>query len=209
MNVTFVPNPPIAIHKVLLHVCCAPCSSAIVECLLNNGIRPTLFFYNPNIFPQEEYLRRKAEVVRYAAAQQLELIDRDGAYDDWRAAVAGYEHDPERGRRCIRCFEIRLRETAHYAAEHGFELFATTLATSRWKSVEQIMHAGRLAEQAYPGTTFWAENWRKGGLQERRSELIRLYDFYNQDYCGCEFSITSYKRNCQHRKKVVNNKSEQ
>ena len=102
--------------------------------------------------------------------------------------VCGLEDQPERGLRCQQCFTLRLTVAARKAAELGLRHFATTLASSRWKSLEQIERAGHQAEEAVPGTTFWAQNWRKGGLQERRNQLLREYDFYNQLYCGCEFS---------------------
>jgi hypothetical protein len=110
------------------------------------------------------------------------------------------EDEPERGRRCEQCFTLRLTETAKKAQELGIRYFATTLASSRWKSLEQINRAGHLAEEivaesnlspltSHPSPLFWAQNWRKGGLQERRNQLLREYDFYNQQYCGCEFSM--------------------
>ena len=101
----------------------------------------------------------------------------------------GMEDEPERGGRCLQCFTLRLSETARYAAEHGFTLFTTTLASSRWKSLDQINLAGRRAAALYPGTIFWEQNWRKGGLQDRRNQLLKEHDFYNQQYCGCEFSM--------------------
>lgn len=181
--------PPHGEQKVLLHSCCAPCSSAIIECLLANEIRPTIYFFNPNIFPREEYEHRKTEAVRYVEALGLEFVDADYDHEQWLCQMKGLENEPERGRRCLQCFTSRLSETARYASIHGFSLFTTTLASSRWKSLDQINAAGRLAASHYPGVTFWEQNWRKGGLQERRNELLRTYDFYNQQYCGCEFSI--------------------
>ena len=156
--------------KVLLHSCCAPCSSAIIECLLANGIR-------------------KAEAIRYVKALGLDFIDGDYDYQLWRSSMSGMEDEPERGGRCLQCFTLRLTETARYAAEHGFTLFTTTLASSRWKSLDQINLAGRRAAALYPGTIFWEQNWRKGGLQDRRNQLLKEHDFYNQQYCGCEFSM--------------------
>ena len=175
--------------KVLLHSCCAPCSSAIIECLLANNIRPTVFYYNPNIYPQAEYDIRKAEAIRYVKALGLDFIDGDYDYQLWRSFMSGMEDEPERGGRCLQCFTLRLSETARYAAEHGFTLFTTTLASSRWKSLDQINLAGRRAAALYPGTIFWEQHWRKGGLQARRNQLLKEYDFYNQQYCGCEFSM--------------------
>lgn len=176
-------------NKVLLHSCCAPCSSAIIECLLENSIRPTVFYCNPNIYPQEEYEIRKAEAIRYVQALELDFIDADYNYTRWRNAIQGMENEPERGGRCLRCFILRLTETARYASEHGFSVFTTTLASSRWKSLGQINEAGRHAAALYPNTIFWEQNWRKGGLQDRRNQLLQEYEFYNQQYCGCEFSM--------------------
>ena len=181
-------TPPDGSGRVLLHSCCAPCSSAIIECMLANGLRPTVFYFNPNIFPREEYEIRKQEAVRFVTAQGLDFVDADYDYDHWKACMAGLEGEPERGTRCLRCFTLRLTETARYASEHGFTLFTTTLASSRWKSLEQINEAGRLAASRYPGTVFWEQNWRKGGLQDRRNQLLKEYGFYNQQYCGCEVS---------------------
>ena len=175
--------------KVLLHTCCAPCSSAIVECLLKHGIRPTIFYCNPNIYPLDEYLKRKNECSRYAESLGLEIVDSDYDHDGWLGCVKGLEEEPERGGRCLKCFRMRLRKTAVYARDHGFKVITTTLASSRWKSLEQIEAAGLDACGDIPEVTFWAQNWRKGGLSERRLAIIKEMDFYNQTYCGCEFSI--------------------
>ena len=177
---------PEGLHEVLLHACCAPCSSAIVEWLMANGVRPTIFYYNPNIWPREEYEIRKQESKRHAEGLGIRWIDGDYNHETWRGYVCGLEDQPERGARCELCFTLRLRATALKAKELGIRYFATTLASSRWKSLEQINCAGQAAE--VEGTTFWPQNWRKGGLQERRNQLLKEYGFYNQQYCGCEFS---------------------
>ena len=161
--------------KVLLHACCAPCSSAIVEWLVQHDIRPTIFYYNPNIFPREEYEIRKQESKRHAESLGLTWIDGDYDHEQWRQDVCGLENEPERGRRCERCFALRLTVAARKAKELGLKYFTTTLASHQ-------------AEQAVEGTVFWAQNWRKGGLYERRNQLLKEYAFYNQQYCGCEFS---------------------
>ncbi len=181
------------IDRVLLHACCAPCSSAIVEWMLNNGVRPTIFYYNPNIFPLEEYEIRKQESKRHAESLGIRWIDGDYDHDGWLSGICGLEQEPERGRRCELCFTLRLTAAARKARELGIEWFTTTLASSRWKSLEQINRAGLVAEQSVPGTRFWARNWRKGGLQERRNQLLKEYGFYNQQYCGCEFSMQNGK----------------
>ena len=179
---------PDGLHEVLLHACCAPCSSAIVEWMLANGVRPTIFYYNPNIYPHEEYEIRKNESKRHAESLGIQWIDGDYDHEGWLRDICGMEAEPERGRRCEQCFTLRLTRAAQEARKQGLRYFTTTLASSRWKSLEQINRAGHLAEQTVEGTTFWDQNWRKGGLQERRNQLLREYQFYNQQYCGCEFS---------------------
>jgi predicted adenine nucleotide alpha hydrolase (AANH) superfamily ATPase len=184
-------NIPMGQTEVLLHTCCAPCSSAIIECLLNNGIRPVIYYCNPNIYPLEEYLVRKEECTRYAKALGLDIIDDDYDHEAWLEAVKGLENEPERGGRCLKCFKLRLLRTAEYARDNGFKVITTTLASSRWKSLEQINEAGEWACAQVPDVIWWDRNWRKGGLQERRLQIIKEYDFYNQLYCGCEFSNKS------------------
>lgn len=175
----------------LLHTCCAPCSAAIIEWLLANDIQPTLYYYNPNIFPRKEYDIRKAECTRYAHALGLEIIDGDYNHEDWCWKMQGLENEPERGKRCLECFRMRLLPTAQLAKKLGFPRFATTLASSRWKSLDQIAEAGHWAANQVGEVEFWEKNWRKGGLSERRRILLAENGFYNQQYCGCEFSMHS------------------
>ena len=185
---TFVAETELTMEKVLLHACCAPCSSAIVEWLLAHDYTPTIFYYNPNIYPLEEYEIRKNESKRHAESLGISWIDGDYDHEGWRCAVQGLENEPERGKRCAMCFRLRLLEAAKKAKELQIPLFATTLASSRWKNLEQINAAGVWAAEQVGDVTFWAQNWRKGGLQERRNELLKQYGFYNQLYCGCEYS---------------------
>jgi predicted adenine nucleotide alpha hydrolase (AANH) superfamily ATPase len=175
--------------RVLLHACCAPCSSAIVEWLVDHHIEPVIFYYNPNIFPREEYEIRKNESKRHADSLGLRWIDGDYDHQSWLGCVHGLEGEPECGHRCEQCFTLRLTAAAKKAKELNIKYFATTLASSRWKSLEQIERAGQAAQYAVEGTSFWAQNWRKGGLYERRNQLLKEYQFYNQQYCGCEFSM--------------------
>lgn len=174
--------------KVLLHACCAPCSSAIVECLMKNGIRPVIFYSNSNIYPFEEYGHRLNECLRYAKKWGLEIVEDQYDHDAWENCAAGLENEPERGGRCLKCFKFRLLRAAEYASAHGFEVLTTTLASSRWKSLDQVNEAGRWACAQVQGVTWWDQNWRKGGLQERRNQIIKEENFYNQLYCGCEYS---------------------
>ena len=182
---------PMGETTVLLHTCCAPCSSAIIEALLQNGITPIIYYCNPNIYPQEEYEIRKNECTRYAQSLGLEIVDADYDHDNWLAEMKGLECEPERGGRCLKCFKLRLLRTAQYAAQRGIKVITTTLASSRWKSLDQINEAGHWAvKDISPDVIWWDQNWRKGGLQERRLQIIKEYDFYNQLYCGCEFSMS-------------------
>lgn len=156
-----------------LHTVCAPPSSITI---LTSS-------------PREEYEIRKQESKRHAESLGLQWIDGDYDHEQWQHDICGLEHEPERGRRCEQCFTLRLIASARKAQELNMTWFTTTLASSRWKSIEQITRAGQAAEAAVPGTHFWAQNWRKGGLYERRNQLLREYNFYNQQYCGCEFSM--------------------
>ena len=181
---------PMGETRVLLHTCCAPCSSAIIEALIQNGITPVIYYCNPNIYPQEEYEIRKNECTRYAESLGLEIIDADYDHENWLEAIKGLEDEPERGGRCLKCFKLRLLRTAEYARQRGIKVITTTLASSRWKSLDQIDEAGLWAcGQVSGDVIWWDRNWRKGGLQERRLQIIKEYDFYNQLYCGCEFSM--------------------
>ena len=156
--------------------------------MLAVGIRPTLFYFNPNIYPQTEYDLRKTELTRYAHSQRIELIVGEYDHENWLREIAGMEHETERGARCLQCFKMRMLATARLANERGFTHFAASLASSRWKSLDQIAQAGHWAAAQYDGVAFLEKNWRKDGLSERRNELLRENGFYNQQYCGCEFS---------------------
>lgn len=191
---------PMGEKTVLLHTCCAPCSSAIIECLLQNGITPVIYYCNPNIYPQQEYEIRKNECTRYAESLGLEIVDADYDHQAWLETVRGLENEPERGGRCMECFKMRLLRTAGYARSRGIKVITTTLASSRWKSLDQINAAGLwaceqikssavMSSEVETSLIWWVQNWRKNGLQERRQQIIKEYDFYNQRYCGCEFSM--------------------
>ena len=191
--------------RLLLHSCCAPCSGAIVEALVeayraagrNPAEEMAIFWSNSNIYDKAEYEKRRGEILRYAGLFGIEVIDDDYDHAAWTEQVArGREDAPERGPRCLECFAFRLMRAARYAAENGFGTLTTTLASSRWKSLEQVDEAGRRAcahssGRVADGQTvqWWCRNWRKGGLQPRRGEIIREQNFYNQTFCGCEYSL--------------------
>ncbi len=175
--------------SLLLHSCCAPCSSAILEWLKEKNVTTTVFFYNPNIFPDEEYLKRKEELVRFCRQEKIRYIEGDYDHLLWREAVIGLENEPERGLRCLACFKHRLTATALCARQNNIKAFTTTLAGSRWKRQDQIDEAAFFAIEKVPEVEYFQMNWRKGGLQERRTILLKQHNFYNQQYCGCEFSM--------------------
>lgn len=177
----------------MLHACCAPCSGAIVEYLLSQGIVPTIYYSNSNIYPSEEFDIRRNECCRYAAGKGVEIVVDEYDHEEWRQVVVGLENEPERGARCTECFRYRLVRAAKYAQEHGYDWLTTSLASSRWKSIEQVNAAGEYACSLFPGVRWWPKNWRKGGLQLRRTAIIKEEIFYNQIYCGCEFSMYRLK----------------
>ena len=153
------------------------------------GVEPHLFFYNPNIHSNEEYERRKAELVRYAAKVGVAVTDGDYDLDHWLALVKGHETDPERGLRCSICFDMRLQKTAEFAVANGFSAFATTISISRWKDFDQVCRAGRAVAARFPSLTYWDCNWRKKNGSQRMQELTHQEQFYRQNYCGCLFSL--------------------
>lgn len=191
----FVMVPLREINHVLLHSCCAPCSSAVLEWMQDHAMTPVIFYSNSNIYPEQEYEIRKNEIVKYAAKLGIRLIEDPYDHTAWQQAVMGLEDEPERGLRCKRCFEFRLERAARKAAELNIRLYTTTLAGSRWKRQDQIDAAGERAQmivnhENHPEEVeYWAMNWRKGGLQDRRNALLKQEGFYNQIYCGCEYSI--------------------
>jgi epoxyqueuosine reductase len=177
--------------RILLHACCAPCSGAIVECLKGLGLEPVIFYSNSNIWPAEEYRKREEECRRYARECGIGFEEDEYDHDAWSVVARGLENAPERGERCLECFRFRLGRAAAYAHEHGFRILATTLASSRWKDLTQVNAAGEEACAPYDDVRWWAQNWRKGGLQERRGQIIKERNFYNQLYCGCEYGDMS------------------
>lgn len=182
------------VNRLLLHSCCAPCSGGILETLLESGIEVTLYFCNPNIHPQDEYQKRMQEQKTFADKIGVAFVDGDRDPAPWFRTVSGLEEEAERGRRCSVCFQMRLAATADYAARHGFEVFATALGISRWKNLEQVNEAGRIAAEGYPGVRFLPINWRKGGGAQRMIEVSRREGFYHQQYCGCVFSLRDSNR---------------
>lgn len=178
------------VPRLLLHSCCAPCSNYVLE-YLSNYFSITVFYYNPNIFPESEYTKRICE-------QQM-LIDRltvkypvmfvAGPYDSERffQMAKGLEHVKEGGVRCHKCYELRLRETARMAKNAEFDYFTTTLSISPLKKADKLNEIGRRLGDEY-GVPYLLSDFKKKNGYKRSIELSREYGLYRQDYCGCVFS---------------------
>jgi epoxyqueuosine reductase len=173
----------------LLHACCAPCAGGVLEALLDAAVAVTVWFDNSNIHPRSEYERRLDEMCRFARRLGVPLLCADYAPSTWLAAMKDLEDCPERGERCDHCFRWRLESSAGLAARLGISAFATTLGISRWKNLDQVNAAGRAAAVMQSGVFFLPINWRKGGGAQRMVEVARREGFYQQEYCGCRFSL--------------------
>ena len=180
--------------KLLLHSCCAPCAGDIMDQLRLSEIDYTIYFYNPNIHPIQEYEIRKNENKRFADKFNIPFVDADYDKDNWFERVKGLEWEPERGKRCTACFDMRFERTALYAAEHGFYLISSTLGISRWKDMNQINGCGLRAAERYGQMEYWTFNWRKQGGAERMYQLAKKENFYKQEYCGCVYSLRDTNR---------------
>lgn len=185
---------PYAAKKLLMHSCCAPCAGEIMEAVAASNIDTTIYFYNPNIHPKEEYEIRKDENIRFAKKLGFSFIDADYDKDYWFERVKGYEDAPERGDRCTICFDMRFERSALYAHENNFDIFTTTLGISRWKDLNQINNSGLRAANRYNKLNFWDFNWRKQGGSSRMLEISKKENFYKQEYCGCVYSLRDTNR---------------
>ena len=190
--------------RLLLHTCCAPCSGEVMEALMASGIDFTLYFYNPNIHPLQEYLIRKQENLTFAEKHGIPFIDADYDKDNWFQRVEGLANEPERGQRCTVCFDMRFERTALHAHENGFPVITSSLGISRWKDMNQINAAGERAAGRYPNLLYWTYNWRKNGGAERMYSIAKRENFYQQEYCGCVYSLrdTNAWRQTNHRSRV-------
>lgn len=190
-------NPP----HLLLHSCCAPCSSYTLE-YLSQHFQITLFYYNPNIYPPEEYRRRAKEqqalLNALPLARPVTYLEGDYCPETFYAAAKGYEKEPEGGERCTRCYKLRLHEAAAKAAEIGADYFTTTLTISPHKDAHRLNAIGEGFAKQF-GVAFLPSDFKKKNGFKRSIELSREYGLYRQDYCGCLFSQNS--RNFQEQEK--------
>ena len=174
----------------LLHSCCAPCSSYVLE-YLSRYFYITVFYYNPNIYPPEEYDTRGKEQKRLVSQMPVSLPVQvaEGAYEPelFFETVRGMEQLPEGGERCFRCYELRMRKAAEYAADHGFDYFTTTLTISPLKNAGKLNEIGlKLAEET--GVPYLVSDFKKKNGYKRSIELSAEYELYRQNYCGCVYS---------------------
>lgn len=175
--------------RLLLHACCGPCSSAVLE-QLAACFDITILYYNPNIWPRQEYRRRADELARFVAALGLANVQlAEDEYDPaaFYAAAAGLEAEPERGARCTACYRLRMERAAARAAREGFDWFCTTLSISPHKDAVRINAIGRQLEAQY-GVRHLPNDFKKKNGYKRSLELSAQYGLYRQDYCGCRFS---------------------
>lgn len=177
------------VPKLLLHSCCAPCSSAVIE-KLKNYFDITVLYYNPNIEPHEEYLKRKEEqklfLTKIESPNSIDFIDADYDNEDYKKAIIGHEDDKERGPRCYICYEYRMAYTKRKASEQGYEYFGTTLSVSPYKLSKWINEIGLRLED--DSTKFLVSDFKKREGYKRSIELSKEFNLYRQDYCGCIYS---------------------
>ncbi|WP_270644370.1 epoxyqueuosine reductase QueH [Merdimonas faecis] len=183
------------VPSLLLHSCCAPCSSYVLE-YLGQYFNITVFYYNPDIFPESEYTKRILEQqtligqmrVKYPVSFIAGSYDKDRFYE----MAKGLEHVKEGGERCLKCYELRLRESAWIAKSGGFDYFTTTLSISPMKNAARLNEIGLRLQEEY-GVNYLISNFKKKNGYKRSIELSKEYGLYRQDYCGCEFSVRGGK----------------
>jgi len=189
------------VPSLLLHVCCAPCSSSVLE-RLGEVFRITCFFYNPNITEEKEYQKRLLELKRFVGCikTKYEISVLEGRYQpcEFFEISKGLEYEKERGRRCYLCYQLRLEETAKIAEENDFDFFATTLTLSPYKDSNAVNEIGTKLNEKYSSTYLYSDFKKRDGYK-RSIELSRKYQLYRQDYCGCIYSKRDQR---EHLKKI-------
>lgn len=171
----------------------------VYEMVERHGLDVTIFFYNPNIHPREEYEVRKSENKRFAEELGVPFVDLDYDPDEWHERAVGMEWSPERGARCTMCFDMRHDRTALYAHENGFTHITTTNAASRWKDKEQINTSGLRTAAKYGGVEWWVHDWQTDSMTHHKYQIAAKQRFYKQEYCGCWMSLrdTNTYRKCK------------
>lgn len=181
--------------RILLHSCCAPCSSHCIS-VLTDFFDITVLYYNPNIEPYEEYLRRKEEEIKfiseYPHKNRIDLIDCDYDNEKFKEMAKGLESLPEGGARCVKCYFLRLEKTALMAKENGYDFFGTTLTVSPYKNSNKLNEIGKKLEEKY-GVAYLYSDFKKKNGYKHSIELAKEYNLYRQDYCGCIYSLEERK----------------
>lgn len=177
--------------KILLHSCCAPCSSQVIT-LLTEYFDITILYYNPNIYPKDEYIKRKEEQIKLINEiehkNKIDIIDCDYENNIYENTIKGLENEPEGGKRCLKCYEIRLMKACRYAKENNFDYFTTTLTISPLKNSQIINNIGHNLEQKY-GVKYLYSDFKKKEGYKRSIILSNEYKLYRQNYCGCKYSL--------------------
>ncbi|MFC1651708.1 epoxyqueuosine reductase QueH [Patescibacteria group bacterium] len=172
--------------KLLLHICCAPCAGNILK-ELEEEFDLTVYFYNPNLDSKEEHQKRLFEAEKYCEKLEVDFIKSSYDHKKWLKIVKGLENEPEGGKRCKKCFEMRLKEVARFAKENDFNYFSTTLTVSPYKSVGVISPIGKMMANKF-GVKFLDRDFAKKDGFKKSLEVSKKEEFYRQNYCGCEFS---------------------
>lgn len=176
--------------NILLHSCCAPCSSYVIE-YLSPYFNITILYYNPNISPKEEYLKRKEEQIKLIntipTKNKVSIIDCDYDNNLYEEVIKGLETEPERGKRCTKCFNLRLEKTAKIAKENNFDYFGTTLTVSPYKNSKLLNEIGYELQNKY-NINWLPSDFKKNNGYKRSIELSKTYNLYRQNYCGCKYS---------------------
>lgn len=173
--------------KLLFHVCCAPCSGLLSR-QLKNDFDLTVYFDNPNIWPEEEFSKRAQEAEKYFSSEGVEFILADRSHDDWQKLAQHLAAEPEKGKRCKLCYHDRLRQTAEYAARHGFDCFTTSLLISPWKDDQVLRNLGLALAKKY-GLKFLSDDFQAEDGYNKSRCFAKEQGFYRQKYCGCEYSL--------------------
>lgn len=178
------------VPSLLLHSCCAPCSSYVIG-YLSNYFNITVFYYNPNIYPEKEYVKRVEEekdfIARFKTKYKVDFIEGNYAAEKFYSSVKGFENEKEGGERCFRCYELRLIESAIVAKNKGCDYFTTTLSVSPYKNAQKLNEIGERVGNEYDVKYLYSDFKKKNGYK-RSIELSKEYNLYRQDYCGCVFS---------------------
>lgn len=174
-------------HKIVLHVCCAPCSTTALE-RLSDKYEIVAFWFNPNIQPFKEYEKRKEAFLKFAKNQGIKVITKEGEPEllEWLDETKGFEDEPEGGKRCEKCYKLRLRKTRDLAKNLGIDLFTTTLTVSPHKNSLKIFEIAKMLENE--DSTFLQENFKKNDGYKKSIELSKKFELYRQNYCGCIYS---------------------